>query len=110
MGGADITGLGEGHEISANALELGGWHIDRSSVLGIRNTQVLLIDIHEFQVILAQSITLAALEHHVENIWRIICLECQNILILGSAENLCKGGKVDTKSDVTIASVWGESL
>ena len=71
---------------------------------------MLLIDVHKLQVILAQPIALAALEHQVQNIWSILCLDCQDILVLGRAKDFCEGGKVDTEGNVAIASVWGETL
>jgi hypothetical protein len=71
---------------------------------------MLLVNIHKLQVILAQSITLAALKHQIKNIRRVLSLDGQDIFILGGAENFCKGGEVDTKSYVAVASVGGETL
>lgn len=71
---------------------------------------MLLIDIHKLQVILAQSVAGAALEGKIKNIWSIVRLQSQNILILGCAQNFCKRGKVDTKGDVAIATVWRETF
>jgi hypothetical protein len=104
------TGLRESHEVNADSLEFSRWHANRSRILGIRDPQMLLINIHKLQVILAQSITLAALEDQIKNIRRVLGLDGQDIFILGGAENFCKGGEVDTKSYVAVASVGGETL
>ncbi len=71
---------------------------------------MLLINIHKLQVILAQPIALAALENQVQNIWCILSLDCQNILVLGGTQDFCEGSEVDTESNVTVASVGGEGL
>jgi len=71
---------------------------------------MFLINIHKLQIILAQPVTLAALEDQVENIGRILSLQCKDILSLGCTENLCKGGKIDTESYIAIAAVGGEAF
>jgi hypothetical protein len=71
---------------------------------------MLLVDIHKLQVILAQSIALAALEHQVQNIRSIFSLECQDIFALGGTQDFGERGEVDAEGNVTIASVWGEGF
>ena len=71
---------------------------------------MLLINIHKFQVILAQPVTLAALKNKVQNIRRVLCLESENILVLSSTQDLRKGCEIDTKRNVTIAPVRREAF
>jgi hypothetical protein len=71
---------------------------------------VLLVNIHELQVVLAQSVIVAALKNQVEHVRRVFGLEGEDILSPGSAEDLCQGGEVNTQSYVAIAPVWGEAL
>lgn len=71
---------------------------------------MLLVNVHELQIIFAQPVTVAALEDQVEHVWRVFSLEGQDILGTRSTEDLCKGSKVDAKSNVAIASVWGEAF
>ena len=71
---------------------------------------MLLINIHQFQIILAQSVIIAALEDEVENIRSILSFESEDILGLGCAKNFCEGGQVDTEGDVTIATIGGETF
>jgi hypothetical protein len=104
------TRLRESHEVKADSLEFGRWHANRGSIFRIRDPQMLLINIHKLQIILAQSIALAALKHQIENIRRVLSLDSQDIFILGGTENFCEGSKVDTKSHVAIASIRGETL
>jgi len=53
---------------------------------------------------------LATLEHQVQHIGGVIRLDGQDVLVLSSTENFCKGGKVNTEGNVTIASIWGEAF
>lgn len=71
---------------------------------------MLLINIHQLQVILAQPVTLAALELEVENIRSILRLKSQDIFVLSSAKNFSERGKVDTESYIAIAAVGREAL
>jgi hypothetical protein len=69
-----------------------------------------LIDVHELQVVFAQSIIVAALKDQVENVWRVFGLEGQDILGSCSTENLCERSKVDSESNIAITPVWGEAF
>jgi len=71
---------------------------------------VLLVNIHKLQIVLAQSVTLAALEDQVENIRSIFRLDCQDILVLGCSKDFREGGKVNTEGDIAITSIRGEGL
>lgn len=71
---------------------------------------MLLINIHELQIIFAQSITLAAFKYEVQHIWRVLRLQGQNIFVLGCAQNLCERGEIDTERDVAIAAVGRETF
>lgn len=100
------TGFGQGHEICADPLELDRGHRDGSGVFGVRDTQVLLVDIHELQIILAQPIAVTALENQIEHIWCILGLERQDIFALGSTKNFRQRCQIDTKGEIAIASIW----
>jgi hypothetical protein len=71
---------------------------------------MLLVNIHKLQVILAQPITLAALENQIQDIRSILSLDCQDILALGGTQDLGERCEVDAKGDITVASVWGEGF
>lgn len=65
---------------------------------------MLLVNVHQFDVILADPVAIGALEDNVDNIWRVFGLEGENIVGLSGAEDLLKRGKVDTESDVAVAA------
>lgn len=71
---------------------------------------MLLVNVHELEVVLANAVILAALEDEVEHVGGILGLEGQDILVLGGAQHLGEGGQVDTEGDVAVASVGGETL
>ena len=104
------TRLRHGRQISADTLELSRRQGDRSSILSLWDTEMLLINIHELDIILAYTVALWALKNQVDNIWRILRLQCEDILVLSTAENLCERGEVDTEGDITVAAVWREGL
>lgn len=104
------TGFRKSHQINTDSSELSRRHADSSGVISIWDTQMLLIDIHQLQIILAQSITLTALKDQVKNIWCVFCLDSQDILVASGAEHFRKRGEVETKRNVAIASVGGEAF
>ena len=69
---------------------------------------MLLINVHQLDVILAQSVRLAALEDQVDHIRSIFSLEGEDIFILRGAEDLRQGVEVDAKGNVAVTSVGGE--
>lgn len=71
---------------------------------------MLLIDIHELDIILAQPITLAALKHQVDHIWGVVCLEGQDIFILRAPQHFHERAEIDAESDVAVAAEGGEGF
>lgn len=71
---------------------------------------MLLINVHQLDVVLADSVALGALEDEVDDIGRVLGLEGQNVLVLGGAEDLLQGDEVDTEGDVAIASEGREGV
>lgn len=105
-----LTRLRKCSEISADPLELRAGHVDGSRVLSVRNAQVLLVDVHKLDVVLAQPVAVRALEDHVHNVRCILRLQGQDILILCTAQDLLQRGQVDTEGDVTVAAERREGL
>ena len=69
MLGAAASGLGRGggaHEVAADALELGGGHLDLALVLGVRDAQVLGVDVHELELEVGDAVLVLRLEHESE--------------------------------------------
>ena len=71
---------------------------------------MLLINIHELDIILAYTVALRALKHQVDNIWRILCLQCEDVFVLGAAENFCEREEINAEGDITVAAVWREGF
>ena len=65
---------------------------------------MLLVNVHQLDVVLADSIALGALENEVDNIGRIFSLESEDVLVLGSTKDLLQRDEVDAKCDIAIAS------
>jgi hypothetical protein len=71
---------------------------------------VLLINIHQLDVIFTETVGLGGLEDEVDNIRRIFSLESEDIVILRSSKDLGQGSEVDTESNVAIAAEGSEHL
>lgn len=71
---------------------------------------MLLINIHQLDIILRDTIRLAGLKHQVDNIRRILGLKRENVLVLRRAENLGQAVQVDAQRDVAVAAEGREAL
>lgn len=71
---------------------------------------MLLVDVHELEVVLANTIVAGALEHEVEGVGRILGLQRQDIVVLCRPQDLGQGDEVDAEGDVSVASVRGEAF
>ena len=104
------TRLGQGRQIPAYSRELRARHGDCCRVLRVRDTQVLLIDVHELNVVLAYPVTLCALENQVHDIRRILRLEREDVLVLCAPQDLGEGCEVDAERDVAVAAEGREGF
>ncbi len=71
---------------------------------------MLLVNVHQFDVVFAESVRLGTLEHQVNDIWRVVRLQGQDVFVLSSAEDLGQGDQVDTDGDVAVTAVGGEAF
>lgn len=71
---------------------------------------MLLIDVHQFDVVLAEPVGVRTLENQVHDIWGVFGLECEDIIALSCAEHFCEGAQIDAESDVAIAAEGCEHL
>ena len=71
---------------------------------------MLLVDVHELDVVLAYPVTVRAFKHHVHNIWRIFSLQRKDVLILRAAKHLLQRREVDAERDVAITAERREGL
>jgi hypothetical protein len=104
------TRLGHGHQIRRDALELGRGHADSGRVLGVRDAQVLLVNVHKLEVVLGDPVGLGALEHEVQDIGRVLGLEREDVLVLRGAQDLGERGEVDAERNVAVAAERRETL
>ncbi len=71
---------------------------------------MLLIDIHQLDIILAQPVAISILKDQIDNIRCILRLKGQDILVLGTSQYFHERTQVDAESNVAIAAEWGEGL
>ena len=102
------TRLGKLVKIPANPLELCRRHLNCGSIFGFGNSQMLLVDIHQLDIVLAYPVRLRALEHQVHGIRRVVGLQSQHILVLSSPQDLGQRDQIDAQGDVAVAAVGRE--
>ena len=71
---------------------------------------MLLVDVHELDIVLADSVALGALEDQVDDIRRVLSLEGEDVFVLCATEDFCKGSKVDAERKVAIAAEGREGF
>lgn len=71
---------------------------------------MLLINIHQLDIILRDTIILRVLKHQVQDIGRVLSLEREQVLVSSSAKDLLKRGEVEPEGDVAVAAVGREAF
>lgn len=71
---------------------------------------MLLVNVHELDIVLAQPVALSALEDQVDDIGRVLGLEGEDVFVLCATEDFCEGGKVDAEGKVAVATEGREGL
>jgi hypothetical protein len=71
---------------------------------------MLLINVHQLDVIFAQSIGFCVLKDEVDNIRGVLSLESEDVFILSCTKNFRERVQVDAESDISVASEEGEHL
>lgn len=69
---------------------------------------MLLVNIHQLDIVLAYPVRLGALEHEVDGIGRVVRLQRQHVLVLSSPQHLGQRDQVDAQRDVAVAPVGRE--
>lgn len=71
---------------------------------------MLLVNVHQLDIVFTNPVALRTLKHQVDDVRRVLCFECENIIALGGAQHFCKGVEVDAKGDVAVAAERAESV
>lgn len=71
---------------------------------------MLLVNVHELDVVLAQPVALGALEDQVDDIRRVLRLEGEDVFVLCATEDFCEGGEVDAEGKVAVATEGREGF
>ena len=71
---------------------------------------MLLVNVHELDIVLAQPVALSALEDQVDNIGRVLGLEGEDVFVLCAAQDFCKGSEVNAEDEVAIATEGREGF
>lgn len=71
---------------------------------------MLLVDIHELDIILADAVRSIVLKHQIDDIRRILRLDSQDIIVLRRPQDLGERAKIDAERDVAVASKGRERL
>jgi hypothetical protein len=71
---------------------------------------MVLVDIHQLDIILADPVLFRRLKHQIDRIWRVFSLERQYVAGLGSFQDFCERGQVDPEGDVAVAAERGKGF
>ena len=71
---------------------------------------MLLINVHQLDIVLAHAVRLVVLEHQVDHVRRVLRLEREDVLVLRASQHLRERGEVDAERDVAVAAEGREGL
>jgi hypothetical protein len=65
---------------------------------------MLLVNVHEFDVVFTDPVRLGVLKREANDVWGILRFHCQDVLVGRASQNFGQGGQVDAESDVSVAA------
>lgn len=65
---------------------------------------MLLVNIHELDIILADPSVVVGLKDEIDDVGRVLSLDSEDVIAAGSAKHLCERAQVDTKGNVAVAA------
>ena len=65
---------------------------------------MLLVNIHELDIILADPSVVVGLKDEVDDVGRVLSLDGEDVIAAGSAKHLCERAQVDTEGNVAVAA------
>ena len=81
FGAADDNRVAEDAQVAADARELARRHLDHARVLRIRDTKVLLVQVHQFHLELAHAVLLWRLEDECHVVGFVVSADCDYIVV-----------------------------
>ena len=67
-----------------NSLEFSGRHLDHSRVVSLRNTKVLLVQVHQLHLVVGDLLLVGALEHEGYSVPLVLSLDGDDVIIGGA--------------------------
>lgn len=67
------TRLRQGIQVPTNPLELSRRHLNCSSIIRLRDSHMLLVDIRKFDLVLAHTVRFLAFKHQVHDVRGVLC-------------------------------------
>mmetsp|Transcript_24124 Transcript_24124/g.75398 ORF Transcript_24124/g.75398 Transcript_24124/m.75398 type:complete len:257 (+) Transcript_24124:462-1232(+) len=102
LGDSDGDGVAQDGQVAADALELLGRHLDRALVVGVRDPQVLRVDVHELELKVRDAVGVLVLEHEVHRVAVLVRLESHDVVIVAALEYLAHGAEVDAQRHIAV--------
>ena len=84
--------------------------LDDALVLCVRDSEVLAVDVHEFELEVRVSRLLGRLEHELNLIAVVLGLERDDVVVAAALEDLGHAAQVDAQGNVAVRAVKLEAL
>lgn len=110
FGDFDLDTFANVGEIATDASKFRGGHFDDGVVLGIGNAEMLGIYVHELQFEFADSVGFGRLKGHLESVAIVGFFERENIVVVGSLEDLSERGEGYADGHGSITSKFLETV
>ena len=106
----DGAGVSQNLQVPDDPLELSGGHADGGLVFGVRDAEVVSVNVHELELEVAHAVVLLTLEHEGKAVGRVLGLEGDDVGVVGAFEDLAEVAAVESKTDVPVATEVVEAI
>jgi len=104
FGDFDQDRLAELGKIAHHSLELSRGHLYDSGVVSFRNAEMLLIQVHQFHLIIGHFLLIRRLEHEVDSVGLILSLHSHDIIVGGASQNFSHAFETHPHGELAIAT------
>lgn len=110
LGARDDDGFPELGQVAADAGELLRRHAHDASVVGLRDPQMFLIEVHQLHLIVRHLLLVLRLEHERDSVGIVLRFDRHCVSVIGALEDFRHVRQVHSHRQVAVAAVFIEAV
>jgi len=107
---ANNNRLAELRQISAYSGELHGWHLHHTTVFGLWDSQVFLVEVHQFHLVVRHFLLVLRFEHKGHRVSVVLGFHGDCVIVVGAFQDLRHTGQIHSHGKIAVTTEFVESI